>query len=374
MIRIAVFGFLLVFGTTSWAQVPPPAPKQDLKALEKKLEQEEQAKTEIEEEISQVKGEAKTLQKKMVSLGSSIQKNEAELAKIDAKIAELEEKQEEAQDTYEEDRKAFSELASALHRISRIPPEAALLNPDQSEQMVQGSIILKSILPQIEAKARELREALAEYDIINEELNTQKEQQEKKTAKLEKEYKKLEALTSAKEKTLSLTQKELDAQNKRVAQISREATSLSDLMKKLEQEENERTRNVTKKKSFKKRIFSSATGQLPIKGVIKIQYKEPDAFGAPSEGLSIQGTPNALIVAPMDGVIKFTGNFKNYGQMIIIEHGHYHSLISGFEKINARVGQSVVKGEPIGTLRSKLYYELRQDGKSVDPAKKISGI
>ena len=116
--------------------------------------------------------------------------------------------------------------------------------------------------------------------------------------------------------------------------------------------------------------------------MIKTRYNEEDDFGAKSKGVSIEGYGGALIVAPMGGVIRFAGYFKNYGNMLIIEHKNgYHSLVAGLEKIDTVVDQSVVAGEPLGHLyQSKsgnpptLYFELRHKGKAIDPARKFSDL
>ncbi|MEI9986728.1 MAG: peptidoglycan DD-metalloendopeptidase family protein [Aliidongia sp.] len=49
----------------------------------------------------------------------------------------------------------------------------------------------------------------------------------------------------------------------------------------------------------------------------------------------------------------FAGPFKGYGQILIIDHGGgYHSLLAGMEQVDASVGQSVIAGEPLGTMRA----------------------
>ena len=87
--------------------------------------------------------------------------------------------------------------------------------------------------------------------------------------------------------------------------------------------------------------------------------------------------------APMGGVVRYVGYFKNYGNIVIIEHkGGYHSLIGGFESIETAIQRQVKSGEPIGKLPSKssygaspsLYYELRYNGQSVDPSVKFSEL
>ena len=83
------------------------------------------------------------------------------------------------------------------------------------------------------------------------------------------------------------------------------------------------------------------------------------------------------MIAPHDGRIEFAGKFRTYGQLLIISHGDgYHTLLAGMENINSIVGQWVLKGEPVGQMsnetglsnsKQKLYVELRQKGKPVNP-------
>jgi septal ring factor EnvC (AmiA/AmiB activator) len=121
---------------------------------------------------------------------------------------------------------------------------------------------------------------------------------------------------------------------------------------------------------------------MPLSGSVLTGYNEMDSIGARSKGITVQGRKNALIVAPMGGIIRFTGAFKNYGNMIIVEHkNNYHSLISGFKDINVSVGQNVSAGQPLGRLKDnqgnkapKLYFELRRNGKPLNPSKVIGGI
>lgn len=181
---------------------------------------------------------------------------------------------------------------------------------------------------------------------------------------------------------------DLKAQQKRIKRISREARTASDLVARLNRDqENERAKARAQSKKAVLKIPKSYAGsgkpQAPLSGIMKLSYNEPDAFGAPSKGIEIEARSGSLIVAPMNGIIRFAGHFKNYGNMVIIEHEKgYHSLIAGFEKIDTVVGQSVSVGEPLGKLhfartnakKPTLYYELRYNGQPINPAKKFAGL
>ena len=58
--------------------------------------------------------------------------------------------------------------------------------------------------------------------------------------------------------------------------------------------------------------------------------------------------------------------------MLIIDHGEgYTSLLSGLGEADAKVGQTLLAGEPVGTMpagnNAKLHMEIRKNNHPVDP-------
>ncbi|CAK0744889.1 Septal ring factor EnvC, activator of murein hydrolases AmiA and AmiB [Azospirillaceae bacterium] len=119
-------------------------------------------------------------------------------------------------------------------------------------------------------------------------------------------------------------------------------------------------------------------GRLPATGPITVGYGERDQYGAVSRGVHIAARPGASVVSPFSGAIKFSGPFRNYGQILIVEHSNgYHSLIAGLGRIDAAVGQPVSAGEPIGSVVSTndaadIYFELRRNGQPINPRRSLS--
>jgi septal ring factor EnvC (AmiA/AmiB activator) len=113
---------------------------------------------------------------------------------------------------------------------------------------------------------------------------------------------------------------------------------------------------------------------FPVHGKIVRQFGETLADGGQSPGLGIATQPGSQVVAPRDGEVVFAGPFRSYGQLLILEHaGGYHSLLSGFSRLDCEVGQHVRAGEPLGRTADDaeeatiLYMELRHDSRPVDP-------
>ena len=104
-------------------------------------------------------------------------------------------------------------------------------------------------------------------------------------------------------------------------------------------------------------------------------------------GGGLAGMAAALILAengcPVDlfeqklrlgGRVAFAEVYAGFGQGVVIDHGHDDFSLYGFRDTVARAaGARVRAGEPIGTVgrgpsgSGALYFELRIDGRPVDP-------
>jgi len=97
--------------------------------------------------------------------------------------------------------------------------------------------------------------------------------------------------------------------------------------------------------------------------------------GTQTKGITIGTRPGAQVVAPYDGQVVFSGPFRGYGPIVIIEHGGgYHSLLAGLHRIDTTDGSWVVAGEPVGIMDDgpedtrRLYLELRRNGQPINPS------
>lgn len=130
------------------------------------------------------------------------------------------------------------------------------------------------------------------------------------------------------------------------------------------------------------RGFSSQKGRmsLPVRGEIieafgKHKHPDFDSYTF-SKGVSISAGTGSDIKSIYDGSVIFADYFKGYGNMIIIDHGGgYFSLYAHASKILKKVGADVARNETVATVGDTdssrgplLYFEIRHQGKPVDPA------
>jgi septal ring factor EnvC (AmiA/AmiB activator) len=93
-------------------------------------------------------------------------------------------------------------------------------------------------------------------------------------------------------------------------------------------------------------------------------------------GIEISAPAGTSVLSVASGRVLFAGWFRGYGQMVIVDHGAGDLSVSGYlDEVLVAAGDSVAAGQPIGAVGETgsasgpgLYFEIRHDGKAVDPA------
>lgn len=133
--------------------------------------------------------------------------------------------------------------------------------------------------------------------------------------------------------------------------------------------------------------FSTMKGRLskPVAGKQLIGFGGKDDIGRETTGASFAARPGDAVTAPADGRVLYSGPFRSYGQLLILDAGDgYHVVLAGMGRIDVETGQFVSAGEPVavmgarrlasiataefGATQPALYVEFRKDGKPVDPS------
>lgn len=98
--------------------------------------------------------------------------------------------------------------------------------------------------------------------------------------------------------------------------------------------------------------------------------------GAGGKGIDIAGNPGDPVMAVGEGKVVYVGSgLRGYGQMVIVKHeNNYLTAYAHNRKLLVTEGQNVRQGQKIAEMgdsdadRVKLHFEVRKQGKPVDPA------
>lgn len=395
----------------AFAVASPPKSKnktETLKAYQERLKSEEREKEELERRAETLNEELAGIKEELVNATTQMRLNEEEIRNLEQNLQELEARQELIRGNLHKDRSSLSRLIVALERLRRVPPEAMLAKPDTPYETAQSAMLMAEIAGRIHKEALALKEKLTELEDVTRQKEERKNTLVKNTETLQGQYEEIALMVKKREEIYKETNHDIAARESEIQRLSLQSRNLEDLIVRLEedrkhQEKKQREREKQEQEEERIRLAALQTqknlvpppqkkppkapaphplptglspSQLPISGIIRVRYHENDERGAVSNGLTMEGRPGALVLAPIGGKIQFAGAFKKYGNLIIIEHAKgYHSLVAGLDKINAVVGQNVSSGEPVGVLpnanagaKPRLYYELRHKGQPVNPS------
>ncbi len=368
--------------------LPIPARKDDaINKYSKRLDQETKAQGALNQKIKSVKKDLSSTKEQLIQIAEDINNNETDLKALQQRIKHLEDKKTTLSQNVQNDKKSIARLVTVLQRIKRTPPEAMFAQNQKPYETAQSISIMRGIIPSINRHAEKLSATLNNLNDVTDDLKEKRTTLMVQSEDLQVRRIKLSNLLDKRKTLHAQIDKDIKIREITIQKISLQAKSLAELVtriKKEEQLEEKRRKAAHLNKLKQKPIITKDEGnaRLPVSGIIRTGYNKTDHLGAKSKGLTIEGRSNSLVIAPLNGKVQYTGAFKRYGNLVIIEHANgYHSLIAGMSIINVNVGANVKTGEPIGSLpnsslnpRPTVYYELRRNGKPVNPARKFAQL
>jgi lipoprotein NlpD len=110
----------------------------------------------------------------------------------------------------------------------------------------------------------------------------------------------------------------------------------------------------------------------PANGAVLTSFDE-----VKNKGLDIAGAAGEPVLAAADGRVVYVGaGLRGYGNLIILKHDNvFLTAYAHNQTLLVKEDQSVQKGQKIAEMgnsdadRVKLHFEVRRQGKPVDPAK-----
>ena len=306
------------------------------------------------------------------------------------------------------------EMIGALQRLARQPPEALIALPSAPQDTLRSAILLRAAVPQLEAQAKALRAELENLAKLKADIAAKQSALAKESGSLSGQRARLTKLLARKSALEQSTREQRQTAHARALRLAARAKNLRELLAGIETARKRRVRTekfarlvlrpplttpaprLPKKPERPARTtppadptaagrlrlrgpqrpFRLARGQLvfPAQGPVVRRFGTKNTFGGKTKGITIETLPAAQIVAPYDGQVAFSGHFRDYGQLLIIEHGGgYYTLLAGLRRIDAVASQWLLAGEPVGIMARpekgspELYIELRRDGRPINP-------
>lgn len=356
-------------------------PNKKLEELQEEIRAGERQREILNQQTLRANRAANELSERLVRAAREIQLAEENVSRLEVRTADLTAEVDDKRARLMENNTNITELIAALERLSNRPAVLTLLKPDAAIKTARSSAIMAALVPEIDAQADTLRTDLAALASVQDELSRERFALKNSLERLTSNQRALSTLLADRKKEAQQATARARQLERELAQYAEEANSLQELVARLEREAaNARRRAQAQPSIARSRAPARGDSLAQQKGKIPLPAVGPivTRFGAKennasSKGIKIRTRKNAQIIAPFDGSVVFAGPFRDYGLLLIIDHGGgYHSLLAGFDALQSGAGDWVLMGEPIGTMpdtdvSGDLYLELRQNGRAINP-------
>jgi septal ring factor EnvC (AmiA/AmiB activator) len=400
---------VLSLSTATFAQAPAgleaeKAERQrQLEVLRGEIDRTKDAEARLKSEIDLIKDDRKKLAQALLDAAARIRAVETRLSAAENRLPELDKREAKIKSSLESRRAVLVEVLVALQKIGRRPPPALILRPEDALDSVRSAILLGAIIPELKTEADALAADLSELARLRREIAAERDALAQNRTALEDERRRTAAFGDERRRQQSENEKALEAERTKTQALARQVETVRELIARMEKEiasaarAAETARRETAEKTSSAALadptriapafaFAQAKGRLPlpVSGTRVREFAAPDGLGGTERGLLIMTRTGAQVTAPCDGWVVFAGNFRSYGQLLIINPGSgYHVLLAGMERITVELGQFVLTGEPVavmgngpqtatavtlGSSQPVLHVEFRKDGNSIDSA------
>ena len=248
------------------ALLAPPAPAQDgrpdeqLKAVEKALDEGRKAQARYAKEAEALTAELTRLRDSSVTAAQAVQTREAAVAGIEDQLAQLAADEDRKVAALQQRTQQYDEFLMALQRLARNPPEALALAPGEPVDAVRSGLLLGAAIPQIEAKARELQGEITALDIARKRTAEKRHQLVAESAALAKQQLALNGMIARKASLQEQAAQSVEITTQRLQQLSAQAGDLRELIESIEAE---RQRRAEAQKQLEKELLARAATRPP---------------------------------------------------------------------------------------------------------------
>ena len=354
----------------------------------------------LEAEAAQATEAAERTAREAAGAAARIQQAEAAIVADQARIGLIEQQRKLLRVRLAEKQRPLVRLTASLQRMARRPPVLSMLRPGSLRDAMYLRAILATMLPEVERRTSSLRAEIERSKTLQEQAQLALKQLRAGEGEWRQRRLSLAALETRQrlasrsvtgiadreaERALALAERarDLDGLAEDLGKAGALRAELAALPGPVLRPAQPLSAQVAPETAPETATNSATPGglpayALPVTGRLVAGFGDSAQGSSRSRGIALAVRQGAQAVAPAPGRVAFAGPYRGYGSIVIIEHaGGWTSLITGLAQLDARVGDRLVSGSPLGITgagRPVLTLELRLDGVPVNPLEYIRSL
>lgn len=354
---------------------------EELQRIEAEMEAARAHVEALKKEAEALADQSQDLRVKLVDTASKVQDQERRLSDIESRLFALLDRETNLVEQLKTRKATIARLIGALESLSLNRAPTLGVSPDDAAAAARSAMLLGTIIPSLRSQAKGLESELAELTKLREGIRSEQHDAVSAAKALEVQRSRLESqlaeLADRRLHAMATAQQE----QTRLAALAQNAKDLRSFVEELG------SRGLASVPRPRPGDLASLPGpfnrqkgslRMPVAGEIAQGFGAARPDGSTSRGLVFATRENAQVVSPCSGTVVFSGPFRGYGLLLIIQADDgYHFVLSGMARIDAVAQQKLLSGEPVGTMGEsasspgsngpELYVELRRRGEPVDP-------
>jgi septal ring factor EnvC (AmiA/AmiB activator) len=338
--------------------------KTSISSLEKKLRNQRKEKNTLQQQLETIERDIRDLNKKNRNIGKKITKNENDLSLLKSKKNNLEQR-------IENQRSTIAQQIQAAYKTGNEEPVKLLLNQENPEQL---SRILKYYDYLLEARSKKIDQFTADIESLKitlSKIQSIKASLADSRKELEKDQQKLARNLGKRKTTLNKLSQSLQSNNQQLNQYKKQRDELETVIETVEKA----ARAITPAQDYPSFALSKGKLNWPVRGKLKASFGSKRSEYLRWQGWLISAKEGANIQSVHYGRVVFSDYLRGFGLLVIVDHGDgYMSLYAHNKELLRETGDWVQSGEIVaragntgGLTQTALYFEVREQGKPVNP-------
>ena len=357
--------------------VPPAGPTLDQQLQQAKAEQAaaESAAAKLQQQAARARTDLDRLRAEQAASAQAIEAAEARITAADMRLRLASAYVASHRQRLEREQQPISSLLAGLAVMGRRPPLLAIADQGSADELVRVRILLAATIPVIQQRTSKLSAQLSDGQRLEQEaaaaraelIGSRQNLVERRELFPSLEHKALDLAAKSSRQALGAGEVALAAGENVESLVGSEAgrRASAAMASELAAEDPAPARPGP----FGGRIAAPPFAyDLPAAGDVTEGLASVNDSGVQSRGITLATVRGAQVTAPASGTVRFSGPFRDYDGVLIIDHGGgWLSLIVNVAS-TLRPGERVAIGQIVGRALGPLQVELSQNGRRISPA------
>ena len=372
---------------------------QQLQSLRRSIEEQEKRLAEQKKERTQLINDLKDQETEIAKLLTSIEKNSLTLKKLDSEIISLIKQIDDLKIKQQQQRNELAKQLESAFKLGKNTNFKLIFASEQSERNERLITYFRYInearqqqinmLRETQVQLSEKKTALKKTQSTQKTLNTKQKQEQ---LALEKNHQNRKKTINLLESSMQKNQQKLDELKNNEAKLQARIAQAERESRKIAEEEARQAKNIEEKQqkntnytlnANERALMARVSGigkpqhqfNWPVNGNIIHRFGEALQGELRWKGMVIDARDGTQVKAIADGRVILASWLQGYGFVVALEHGKGDMSLYGYnQRVLVEVGEKVRAQQPIAIVGSSggqnisgLYFEIRRDGKALDP-------